>query len=188
MSPGGLPFLPESFPSLTYIALLTLVISASLFDLKYKRIPNPLTLSGAILGLAINGLTLWPDGILQSLLGFAIGFSLFLPGYLLGMTGGGDLKLMAAVGSLLGPKLAFLAFVLYILAALIWVLVYVVYAWARLGAELPFSRYWLMLRTLLRTGQLAYLKPKATEVMGQRLPMAPAIACGALAAPLLFAA
>jgi hypothetical protein len=45
-----------------------------------------------------------------------------------------------------------------------------------------------MIRTLLRTGQLAYLNPKPTEVMGQRLPMAPAIALGALAAPLLFAA
>lgn len=183
-----MPFLPVSFPLLAYITILALVISASFFDLRYKRIPNPLTLSGAILGLAVNGLMFWPDGILQSLLGFAISFSLFLPGYLLGMTGGGDLKLMAAVGSLLGPKLAFLAFILYILAALVWVLVYGLYAWVRLDAELPFSRYWLMLRTLLRTGQLAYLKPRATEVMGQRLPMAPAIAFGALAAPLLFAA
>jgi len=188
MYAGGSPFFSGFFSSFAYIALLALVISASFFDLKYKRIPNPLSLSGALAGLAVNGLMFWPDGILQSLLGFAVGFSLFLPGYLLGMTGGGDLKLMAAVGSLLGPKLAFLAFVLYILAALVWVLGYGLYAWVRLGAEPPFSRYWLMIRTLLRTGQLAYLNPKPTEVMGQRLPMAPAIALGALAAPLLFAA
>ncbi len=188
MLPDDLAFLSTSVSLLVYLPLLALTISASFFDLKYKRIPNFLSLLGTIFGIAINGLLLWPDGIPQSLLGFAVGFTLFLPGYLLGMTGGGDLKLMAAVGSLLGPKLAFLAFVIYILAALVWALMYAIYAWVRLGAELPFTRYWLMLRTLLRTGQLAYLKPKTTEVMGQRLPMAPAIALGALAAPLLFAA
>ena len=112
---------------------------------------------------------------------------LLLPGFLLRMTGGGDVKLMASVGSLLGPRLVLYAFILYILAGLVWALVYTFYAWAFQGAEPPLARYGAMLRCLLRTGRVAYIPPKSTEAMGHRLPMAPAIAFGAIAAPLLVA-
>lgn len=38
-------------------------------------------------------------------LGCAIGLALMLPGHLLGATGAGDVKLMAAIGTLVGPLL-----------------------------------------------------------------------------------
>lgn len=183
--PPALSF-PDGIPiSLGILAGLVLV--ASLLDLIWRRIPNGLTVGAALMGIAVGFWETGASGLSLSILGLLLGFMLFLPGYLLRMTGGGDLKLMAAVGSLLGPSLILYAFLLYILAGLAWALLFGLYAWAAQGAELPFNRYWTMLRTLLRTGRFAYVRPKAGEAMGQRLPMAPAIAFGALAAPLLFA-
>ena len=53
------------------------------------------------LGLAAFGLGGISVG--AALLGCVIGLVLMMPGYALGATGAGDVKLMAAVGSLLGP-------------------------------------------------------------------------------------
>ena len=177
--------LPDGIP-LSLVILATLVLVASLLDLIWRRIPNWLTVSGALIGVALGFWEGGTSGLVTSVLGLLLGFALLLPGYLLRMTGGGDLKLMAAVGSLLGPRLILYAFLLYILAGLAWALIYGLYAWAAQGAEPPLGRYWAMLRTLLRTGRVAYVRPKPSEAMGRRLPMAPAIAFGALAAPLLF--
>ncbi len=177
---------PDGVP-LSLGILAGLVLVASLLDLIWRRIPNWLTVGAALMGIAVGCWKAGAAGLGLSILGLALGFMLLLPGYLLRMTGGGDLKLMAAVGSLLGPRLILYAFLLYILAGLAWALLFGLYAWAAQGAEPPFGRYWTMLRTLLHTGRVAYVRPKAGEAMGQRLPMAPAIAFGALAAPLLFA-
>lgn len=187
MSLGSLvPSGPLALPLSSYVVLVTLAVMAATIDLRTRRIPNLLILSGAILGLA---LAVWQGGIPAitiSLSGLLLGFLLLLPGYLLRMTGGGDVKLMASLGCLLGPRLVIYAFVLYILAGLGWALIYALYACAFQGAESPFIRYWAMLRTFLSTGQVAYVRPKPNEAMGRRLPMAPAIAFGVIAAPLLF--
>ena len=58
--------------------------------------------------MAATGLTLAAFGLSRvsvgaALLGAVIGLVLMLPGHVLGATGAGDVKLMAAVGSLLGP-------------------------------------------------------------------------------------
>jgi prepilin peptidase CpaA len=45
----------------------------------------------------------WP-GLLNSLSGLAIGMALFIPFYLMRGMGGGDVKLMAAIGAFLGPS------------------------------------------------------------------------------------
>jgi prepilin peptidase CpaA len=55
-------------------------------------------MAGLIVHFAQKG---WP-GVLHSLFGAAIGFAVFLIFYLLGGMGGGDIKLMAGFGALLG--------------------------------------------------------------------------------------
>lgn len=72
-------------------------------DLRTRRVPNPLTVVLAAAGIALaatgtSGLTIG-----DSMVGFALGFALMLPGHLLGATGAGDVKLMAAIGALVGP-------------------------------------------------------------------------------------
>ncbi len=176
---------PDGIP-LSLGILASFVLVASLLDLVWRRVPNWLTVSAALTGFVLGFWEGGTAGLVTSALGLLLGFALLLPGYLLRMTGGGDLKLMAAVGSLLGPRLILYAFLLYMLAGLAWALIYGLYAWAAQGAEPPLGRYWAMLHTLLRTGRVAYVRPKPSEAMSRRLPMAPAIAFGALAAPLLF--
>ena len=171
-------------PFAHYLMMMALGTTAAVIDLRHHRIPNALTLAGALVGLAASGFVTWPEGIWLGLLGLVTGLCLFLPGFLLGMTGGGDVKLMAAFGAFLGPGLTLRAFAIYLLAGLTFALVYGAYLRLYQGAELPFNRYWLMLRTLFRTGRMAYIKPTSTEALGKRMPMAPAIAIGALAAPL----
>ena len=61
---------------------------------------------GVVAGHALAGMSCPQDAgfsVGAALLGCVIGLVLMLPGHVLGATGAGDVKLMAAVGSLLGP-------------------------------------------------------------------------------------
>jgi len=182
---GTVEFEP-TIPLAAFLVLAALACSAAVWDLAYRRIPNFLVLAGVTLGLMSGLYHQGPAGLTASFLGLLAGLGLFLPGYLLRMTGGGDLKLMGALGSLLGPSLTLHAFFLYLLFGLVWALLYALYAWTFQGAELPLNRYWAMLRTLVSTGQFSYTRPKPREAMGRRLPMAPAIALGAILSALIF--
>jgi prepilin peptidase CpaA len=86
------------------------LVAAVLIDVRSRRIPNWLTASMVAAGfimaaVGISGLTLG-----QAALGFAVGLLLMLPGHALGATGAGDVKLMAAIGAILGPSMVFSAF------------------------------------------------------------------------------
>lgn len=76
-------------------------------DLYRRRISN-WTSSAAVVGGLVwhTGHEGW-KGVAISLLGSASGFGVFLLFYLLHGMGGGDLKLMAGFGSLLGPASVF---------------------------------------------------------------------------------
>ena len=79
-------------------------------DIRTRRIPNELTATIAGIGVAlaatgISGLSVW-----ASMGGFALGLALMMPGHALGATGAGDVKLMAAVGAIVGPALVVSAF------------------------------------------------------------------------------
>jgi len=84
-------------------ALVALVLSAAVTDIRSRRIPNSLTLAGVIAGLVLQlALGGWL-GLRASLLGLAVGFVVLLPPFLLRGGGAGDVKLMAGVGALAGP-------------------------------------------------------------------------------------
>jgi prepilin peptidase CpaA len=85
--------------------LLALVVAAAAYDLRFRRIPNWLTASGIVSGLAVNIFErgIWP-GLRFSLAGIGLALAVYLALYALHATGAGDGKLMAAVGSLAGWK------------------------------------------------------------------------------------
>lgn len=58
-------------------------------------------MAGIGIGLAAAGISGLSLG--ASMAGFALGLALMLPGHALGATGAGDVKLMAAVGAIVGP-------------------------------------------------------------------------------------
>src|SRR5205085_4465981 len=85
------------------IVLLALLIVAAIYDIRYRKIPNWLTVGGVLLGLAINfGIGPPEGGIVFALEGFIAGFGVYLFLYVLRAMGAGDVKLMAAVGSMVG--------------------------------------------------------------------------------------
>jgi prepilin peptidase CpaA len=93
-----------------FVVLAAGVLAATVIDLRTRRIPNGLTaaMTGIGLGLAATGASGVSVG--GSFVGFALGLGVMLPGYRLGATGAGDVKLMAAVGAIVGPALVVTAF------------------------------------------------------------------------------
>ncbi len=85
-------------------------------DLWTRRVPNVLTLLLAGTGIVLAATGVSGLSIGAALAGFAIGLALMLPGHLIGATGAGDVKLLAAVGALIGPRRVFTAFVYTALA------------------------------------------------------------------------
>ena len=85
--------------------LMTLLLAAAAIDCRSHRIPNTLVLFGILFGLAYNiAFPPFPKaGVLWPLQGLGLGFIAFVPFYALGVMGAGDVKLMAMVGSFLGP-------------------------------------------------------------------------------------
>lgn len=84
------------------ISLLIFVIVNSYTDLKYRRIYNKITIPFLILGIIVNVYMNGLDGLLFSIKGIGIGFAILLIPFILGWIGGGDVKLLASVGSWVG--------------------------------------------------------------------------------------
>ncbi|MBI4264020.1 MAG: prepilin peptidase [Acidobacteria bacterium] len=84
---------------------------AAVIDVRTRRVPNVVTVSLAAAGLSIAAAGLGRVGPGMAVAGGAVALALMLPGYLLGATGAGDVKLFGASGALLGPWLAVEAFV-----------------------------------------------------------------------------
>lgn len=92
--------------------LALLVAVAAVYDLRFRRIPNWLTVSGWLLGIAVQTyMRGWP-GAADALLGSLLGFGVYCLLFALRAMGGGDVKLMAAVGAFTGPREWFVVFIL----------------------------------------------------------------------------
>jgi prepilin peptidase CpaA len=99
-------------PLFLKLALITLVVTAGIWDLRTRKIPNWLNLSGVILGVGLNTLISQGTGLKLSLLGFGLALLVYLPLFSIRAMGAGDAKLMAAVGSMAGPHDWFIIFLL----------------------------------------------------------------------------
>jgi len=91
-------------PSTIFATTLGFVALCMATDLHSRRIPNVLTGLGILTGVALNALYFGGDGLVASGAGFAAGLAVLLVPFALGGIGGGDVKMMAAVGALLGPR------------------------------------------------------------------------------------
>jgi len=95
--------------------LVPLAVLVIYHDVRYRRIPNPFVLAtlitGLILNLSLGGLS----GGLNSLSGCVLGFILMLILHVFGAMGAGDVKLFAAVSSVIGAQLVLPTFVVVVL-------------------------------------------------------------------------
>jgi prepilin peptidase CpaA len=87
----------------SFAVLIGGLLVATIVDLRTRRIPNVLTGTMASAGLGLAALGVGSISVGAAVLGCVVGLVLMLPGHALGATGAGDVKLMAAVGTLLGP-------------------------------------------------------------------------------------
>lgn len=96
-------------PYLMIFTICVLALAAAV-DLRVRRIPNALTFSAMVVGLAYHTGTHGLQGLAFSAGGLLVGMALLIGPYLFGIMGAGDTKLMAAMGSILGPGGVFYAF------------------------------------------------------------------------------
>ena len=171
----------------THTLLVALLAAAVLVDLRSRRIPNRLVLSGIALAFIAHAVALITGSVplagpdwwapLAGLLG---GFTLLMPLYLLRATGAGDVKLMAMVGAFVGAPAVLGATLYTLLAGGLLALVFML--GRGVAAQTLANVRFLLTDWALRlsTGQGARLAPLQTTAA--RLPYAVAIALGTGAA------
>jgi prepilin peptidase CpaA len=162
--------------NITHGIALVVAVAACVTDLGMRRIPNVLTLGSALGGagyhLVIGGLS----GLAGAAAGWGVGFLVFLPLFALRGMGGGDVKLMAALGAWLGP------------GPVVWVALFAALAGGPLAVVVAASRGYLgrafrNVWGLLMFWRIAGLRPHPTLTLdaapaGPRLPYALPIAAG----------
>jgi prepilin peptidase CpaA len=77
---------------------------AAISDLRSRSIPNWLTLGGVTAGVAAQIIFGGWAGARAAALGFGLAMLVYLPLFMLRAIGGGDVKLMAAIGAAAGPQ------------------------------------------------------------------------------------
>lgn len=90
-------------PTALKLVLVAIVLAAAIYDLRFRRIPNWLNVSGVILGVGVNTLLFARNGLIAAVLGITFAMAIYVPLYLMRGMGAGDVKLMAAVGAIAGP-------------------------------------------------------------------------------------
>lgn len=103
--------------TLLVIAVVLTTAIAAATDWRMWRIPNYITVPAAVTGVVFHGVAPAGSGWGFALAGFAVGFAVLLLPWLLGGGGMGDVKLLAALGSWLGPLYILVAFAVSALVA-----------------------------------------------------------------------
>ncbi|HEY7443635.1 MAG TPA: A24 family peptidase [Vicinamibacterales bacterium] len=160
----------------TVAAVMASAGTSAAVDLYMRRVPNPITISAAALGLMVAVTGVGRISLGGALAGFVMGLIVMLPGHLFGGTGSGDVKLMAALGTWLGPSMIVKAFLYSAIAGGVFALIVAIRR-RRLAA------------TLRGAAQLvsAHASTKGTVEAADRdnrFPYAPAIAAGSVLAVL----
>lgn len=115
-----------------HIAALAICLAACAYDLRTRRIPNVLTFGAAGLALGFHAFAGGLASFGTSFAGWVVGLALLVPLFWLGGMGGGDVKLLAALGAWMGPR------------DVVWVALCSAIAGGALGATLAFAHGYLV--------------------------------------------
>lgn len=168
-------------------AYLALLAAGMVTDVRARRVPNLLVVLLLAAGLLSATVGIAPAGTLVSAtLGVGIGLALWLPFWLLGLLGAGDVKFFAAGAAWVGPALAWRSALLAALLGGVFALL--VLAWRR-GVRHALTSLVLQVRharTFATSGaDVAALTP-AQRSLPYAVPMALALCVAALQPTALF--
>lgn len=130
-----------TFSVLRSFVLFSIIVPATVIDLRHKIIPDELNLAGVILGLPL--MLESREVLISSIIGFLAGGGLLFVIALLsrGGMGGGDIKLAAVLGLLLGWKQLLVALFLAFVAGSVIGMAMLMLKLARLREPIPFGPY-----------------------------------------------
>jgi prepilin peptidase CpaA len=156
------------------VLVLAAAAAASIVDIRTRRVPNALTLAIATTGTAVAAAGYGRVGIVAALVGGLVGVLVMLPGHLVGQTGAGDVKLLGALGTLLGPGDTMMAFLYSAIAGGVLALMVAAHR-GRLAATIGATG-----RLVATGGRHAVVVEDTTR--NNRFAYAPAVALGAVLA------
>ncbi|MEI6068798.1 MAG: A24 family peptidase [Methylococcaceae bacterium] len=161
---------------IVYSILTVCLLIASIYDATIKKIPNWISLVILVSGLSWNYFFAEGLGLRDSGAGFLAGFLLMLFGYIFASMGAGDVKLMAAIGSVVGFNsvldVVLYSYIIMFVGAIFFIIVK--------GDFVKLSLRYKALVYGLFSGILSYQKPDSSEAAGYRMPLAPAISLATL--------
>jgi prepilin peptidase CpaA len=172
--------------TVSVVALVLLLGLAVIEDIRSRRIPNALVMSGVALAMALHALAMVKvsDSLAgpawwSAPAGAATGLAVMLPLYALRAMGAGDVKLMAMVGAFIGPGPVVWATLCTLIAG---GLLSIVYMLGRgVAAQTLNNLRALLFDWTVRVGSGQGIRVAPLENTAARLPYALAIALGTLA-------
>lgn len=174
---------------LLQLILVIILLSSVYNDWTQRKIPNRITMPTILIGIIWSTVNSGLDGFLFSVLGFLTGFAVFLLPYISSGIGAGDVKLMAAIGSLMGWKFTLASAIATAIAGGLLVFVYLL---IKGGIKRVFiDAFGLMIKPILKfiymvTGKDWFLEKqkyfvgKKSEKENDYVPYAIAIAAGTI--------
>ncbi len=161
--------------------LVPLTAAITYYDVRYRRIPNPLALASLLSGLVLNTSLGGLNGAVESLKGGAFAFGLMLLLHIFSAMGAGDVKLFGSIGAILGAALVLEAFVVVVVTGGVLALISAIRT--RTLRE-TLRRVWLILFSLLSGWQ----PPKFAAPSDQRqtIPYGVAITLGSLLTVIIY--
>ena len=160
--------------------LLALVLGAAVYDVRYRRIPNWLNVLGVLAGIAMNTfLYQGLPGLVFALKGLFFAFLIYLFLYALHAMGAGDVKLMAAVGAIVGWENWF---GIFLVTAVIGGIMSIILVASRGRLQKTFFNVGFILSEM-KSGRPAYLGNEELDVRSKKglsLPHGAVIAAGTL--------
>jgi prepilin peptidase CpaA len=145
---------------------------AAYFDLRYRLLPDWLTIGGMVVGLAIVGITGGWDALWPGVGGLVAGLGVFWLFWTFGMLGAGDVLFMGACGALLGWPLVLFG-LLY--ATLAGALIGLAFSLRRGHLGRVLRNLVIVVTSLFRPGRR---RVKLSELPTDELPYAVGIALG----------
>ena len=141
--------------------MLVIIISAllyvSVYDCVYKKIPNYIVVIIGGLGFIYNGLLIGSTDITISLYGLVAGLFVALFFYRFAALGAGDVKLIAAIGCVVGYPLILVTVAYSYIASVAFGVIYI----------------WVLWRS--KNQKTGFTGAKSVKMSSQRIPMAPGI-------------